>query len=57
MKKELPFLLLFDFCSGSEVEEGKVMGWKVKTFIKSENISLLEDDLKINGKLNLFQVL
>lgn len=58
MKKELSFLpLLFDFCSGNKVKEGKVMGWKVKTFVKSENIfSCLEDDLKINGKMTVFQV-
>lgn len=53
-KNSLSFLPLFDFCRGNKVEEGKVMGWKVKT----ENIfSCLEDDFKINGKMNVFQVL
>lgn len=52
-KNSLPFPPLF-FSGGKKMAEGKVIGWKVKT----ENIfSCLEDGLKINGKMNVFQVL
>lgn len=57
-EKRAPLFATCYFCSGNKVEKGKVMRWKVKTFVKSENIfSCLEDDLKMNGKMNIFQVL